>query len=59
MREVISEELDNLRETFGDEVYGKSRADEAREIFEQVALGDEFVEFLTLPAYDFLETVSA
>jgi len=24
----------------------------ARELFEQVALGDEFVEFLTLPAYD-------
>ena len=59
VREVIGEELDNLRETFGDEVYAKSRADEAREIFEQVALGDEFVEFLTLPAYDFLETVSA
>ena len=26
--------------------------DEAREIFEQVATRDEFVEFLTLPAYD-------
>jgi malate synthase len=29
--------------------------DEARELFEQVALGDEFVEFLTLPAYEHLE----
>jgi malate synthase len=28
---------------------------EAREIFEQVALADEFVEFLTLPAYDHLD----
>ena len=26
--------------------------DEARQLFEQVALGDEFVEFLTLPAYE-------
>ena len=26
--------------------------DEARELFAQVALGDEFVEFLTLPAYE-------
>ena len=26
--------------------------DEAQELFEQVALGDEFVEFLTLPAYE-------
>ena len=25
---------------------------EARELFEQVALGDDFIEFLTLPAYD-------
>jgi malate synthase len=29
--------------------------DEARELFEQVALGDEFVEFLTLPAYEHLK----
>ncbi|MBA3717713.1 MAG: malate synthase A [Actinobacteria bacterium] len=28
---------------------------EARGLFEQVALGDEFVEFLTLPAYDHLD----
>ncbi len=26
--------------------------DEARALFEQVATGDEFVEFLTLPAYE-------
>jgi hypothetical protein len=31
---------------------GRWRFDEARALFEQVALGDEFVEFLTLPAYD-------
>jgi malate synthase len=28
---------------------------EARELFEQVALSDDFVEFLTLPAYDHLD----
>jgi malate synthase len=55
VREVIDEELQSLRETFGDEIYDKSRADDARAIFEQVALGDEFIEFLTLPAYDYLE----
>jgi len=31
------------------------RLDEARRVFEQVALSDEFVEFLTLPAYDLLD----
>jgi hypothetical protein len=28
---------------------------EARELFERVALADEFVEFLTLPAYDYID----
>ena len=28
---------------------------EARALFEQVALGDEFVEFLTLPAYEHID----
>src|SRR5919197_4177458 len=55
VREVIEEELASLRETFGDEVYEKSRAEDAQEIFEQVALGEDFIEFLTLPAYDYLE----
>ena len=39
----------------GDEVFSKSRPDDARALFEQVALGDELVEFLTLPAYDYLD----
>jgi malate synthase len=29
--------------------------EEARQLFEQVALGDEFVEFLTLPAYEHID----
>ena len=28
---------------------------EARALFEQVALGEEFVEFLTLPAYEHID----
>jgi malate synthase len=52
---VLDEELERLREEFGDSVFAASRAGEAREIFEQVALGERFVEFLTLPAYDHLD----
>ena len=33
----------------------KGRPDETREIFERVALGDEFPDFLTLPAYEYLD----
>ena len=29
--------------------------EEARQLFEQVALGDEFIEFLTLPAYEHID----
>jgi malate synthase len=55
VRRVVDEELDRIREAVGDEVFSKSRPDDARALFEQVALGDELVEFLTLPAYDYLD----
>jgi malate synthase len=42
---VLAEEAAGLDESY----------DEARALFEQVALGEEFVEFLTLPAYERLE----
>ena len=38
----------------GDEVWEKGRPAETREIFEQVALSDDFPEFLTVPAYELL-----
>jgi malate synthase len=31
---------------------GEGRWDDAREVFDSVALADDFVEFLTLPAYE-------
>ncbi len=46
--------LDEVRETVDAELEklaGVPRIDEARELFEQVALNDDFVEFLTIPAY--------
>jgi malate synthase len=35
-----------------EEVAGVEAGDEAKELFAEVALGDPFVEFLTLPAYE-------
>jgi malate synthase len=55
VRATIDEELEKIREAVGDEVFAKSRPEEARALFEQVALGDDFVEFLTLPAYEYLD----
>jgi malate synthase len=52
VRQVEDEELDKIRAAVGDELFHKGRYAEARELFEQVALADEFEEFLTLPAYE-------
>jgi malate synthase len=52
---VVGEELERIREAAGDADFRRSRPDDARAVFESVALGPEFVEFLTLPAYDYLD----
>ena len=53
VQRLIVEELDKIRAALG-ESYNPSRYEEARELFELVALSDEFVDFLTLPAYELL-----
>jgi malate synthase len=50
VREIEDEELEKIKESMG-ETYGRYRWDEARRLFETVALADRFDEFLTLPAY--------
>jgi malate synthase len=54
VRTLAGEELDKIRTEIGDDdwFHEQGRPDLSRALFEQVALsGDEFVEFLTLPAY--------
>ena len=38
----------------GAEEFSKFPFDKARKIFEEVALADDFVDFLTLPAYEII-----
>jgi malate synthase len=52
IRTIDDEELVKVREAIGAESFSRGRFNEAREIFELAALGEEFVEFVTLPAYD-------
>ena len=51
VRSVMKEEVDRIREEGG----GDRRLEEAEAIFTDVALGSEFTEFLTVPAYAVLE----
>jgi malate synthase len=52
---VIGEELLKIRELVGSDAFEAGRFADARLVFEQVALAEEFVEFLTLPAYDLID----
>ena len=52
VRRIEDEELARLRETYGEETYGRGRFEDARTIFDRVALSDQFEDFLTLPAYE-------
>jgi malate synthase len=52
---LAGEELERIRSEIGDDdwFYEQGRPDLSRALFERVALsGDDFVEFLTLPAYE-------
>jgi len=53
--EVLDEETSKIRDEVGEETWQKGRPDETRRVFEQVSLGEEFPEFLTLPAYELLD----
>jgi malate synthase len=57
VRELETSELERIRSEIDDDdwFYSEGRPDLSRELFERVALADDFVEFLTLPAYERLE----
>jgi malate synthase len=54
VRRLETLELERIRTEIGDDEWfeKEGRPDLSRSVFERVALSDDFVEFLTLPAYD-------
>jgi malate synthase len=53
-RELVPQELARVREILGDQQYGAGKYEEGAEMFEELTLREDFVEFLTLPAYDYI-----
>jgi malate synthase len=51
--QLVPEELAKVHEMLGS-AYGAGKYEEAAKMFEELTLADEFVEFLTLPAYDYV-----
>jgi malate synthase len=52
VRGVVAEVCAELREAAGGDDAAIAQLDRARTLFEQVALADDFADFLTVPAYD-------
>jgi malate synthase len=51
----VPEELEKIRALVGEERYSAGKFAEARRLFDDLVMKDEFAEFLTLKAYDMLE----
>jgi malate synthase len=54
-RTIMREELDTIRAAIGAEQYAARKYQQASELFDRITTSDEFVEFLTLPGYEYLE----
>ncbi|HWQ37523.1 MAG TPA: malate synthase A [Burkholderiales bacterium] len=53
-QELLPQELKKVREILGERGYAAGRYEEAARMFADLTLADEFVEFLTLPAYEYV-----
>jgi malate synthase len=53
-RELVPQELEKVRQLLGDKGYAGGKYPEGAKMFEELTLAEDFVEFLTLPAYDYL-----
>jgi malate synthase len=54
VREVLDEETAKIRREVGEEVWRRGRPAETRALFEQVALSEQLLEFMTLAGYGYL-----
>ena len=52
---MVPEELSKIREYLGEAGWAAGKYDDAARMFERMCLDDQFIEFLTLPAYDALD----
>jgi malate synthase len=55
VRQILDEETGKIRDAVGEETWAEGHPDETREIFERMSLSEELTEFLTLPAYEYLD----
>jgi malate synthase len=52
---VLAEEVAKIRAEIGEDAWQRRAFDQAHALFAEVSLADDFVDFLTLPAYDVID----
>jgi len=52
--QLMAEELDKIKATIGEQQYANRKFQTAAELIDKIILDDQFVEFLTLPAYQYI-----
>ena len=55
VRDVLRDETAKIRDEVGDETWAAGRYENAAILFEQVALADDFADFLTVGAYELID----
>ncbi|MBI2313443.1 MAG: malate synthase A [Betaproteobacteria bacterium] len=55
VRSLAAEELPKVRTYLGDEAWNAGKYGEAARLFDRITTDDDYVEFLTLPAYDLID----
>ncbi|MFN0316513.1 MAG: malate synthase A [Burkholderiales bacterium] len=53
-KSLVPQELQRVREILGDKQYAAGKYEVGAQMFDELTCKDEFVEFLTLPAYDYV-----
>jgi malate synthase len=54
-QQLVPQELSNVRSIIGEKSYSAGKYEAAATMFEKLTLQDDFVDFLTLPAYDAID----
>jgi malate synthase len=52
VEQMIEDEMTQIREDAGEEAFASGRWADARALYSEMALSEEYVDFLTLPAYE-------
>ena len=53
-RDLLPSELEKIRAYVGEEKFANGKFEEATLLFDRLVKGKEFIEFLTLPAYEMI-----